>query len=117
MTASINVLQEILTWSKDRPNWQRDGLRRLVMNGELTEQYVRDLADICKGDYGLAKKKAVNALAAEEHVPAAASKAPAISLESIFHSKGVNALAIASWRGIAWRSLRVRNIPEMRALR
>jgi energy-coupling factor transporter ATP-binding protein EcfA2 len=92
MTATINVLQEILTWSKDRPNWQRDGLRRLVLNGELTEQDVRDLADICKGDYGLTKKKTVSALA-EEHVPAAASKAPAISLESIFHSKGVNALA------------------------
>jgi hypothetical protein len=92
MTASINVLQEILTWSKDRPNWQRDGLRRLVLNGELTEEDVRDLAYICKGDYGLTKKKAVNPLA-EEHVPAAASKAPAISLESIFHSKGVNALA------------------------
>jgi hypothetical protein len=86
MTASINVLQEILTWSKGRPNWRRDGLRRLVMNGELTEKDVRDLADICKGDFGLSKKKAVNARA-EEHVPAAESKAPAMSLESIFHSK------------------------------
>jgi len=52
MTGSVNVLQEILTWSKDRAIWQRDALRRLVLNGELAEQDIRELADICKGDYG-----------------------------------------------------------------
>jgi len=92
MTGSVNVLQEILTWSKDRAIWQRDALRRLVLNGELAEQDIRELADICKGDYGLLDK--TNAIPlSEEHVPAGASKAPAISLESIIHHKGVNALA------------------------
>jgi hypothetical protein len=31
----MNVLQEILEWSQGRPMWQRDALRRLVLNGEL----------------------------------------------------------------------------------
>jgi hypothetical protein len=56
----VNVLQEILTWSKDRPAWQRDALRRLVLSGELNEQDIRELTDICKGDYGLADKKDVD---------------------------------------------------------
>jgi hypothetical protein len=63
-----------------------------VVKGELGEQDIVELADICKGDYGLAEKKGLAPLA-EEHVPSGASKAPAISLESIFHQKGVNALA------------------------
>jgi energy-coupling factor transporter ATP-binding protein EcfA2 len=89
---SINVLQEIVTWSKDRPTWQRDALRRLVVNGELTEQDIRELADICEGDYGLGQKKEFSPLT-KEQVPAGTSTTSAVSLESIFHHKGVNALA------------------------
>lgn len=94
MTASVNVLQEILSWSKERPGWQRDALRRLVINGELTNQDIRELGDICKGDYGLADRKTAVPLASE-HVPAASATALAVSLESIYHHKGVNALAEA----------------------
>jgi hypothetical protein len=32
---NMTVLEQILEWSKDRPAWQRDALRRLVVNGEL----------------------------------------------------------------------------------
>src|SRR5271169_5066655 len=88
----MNVLQEILTWSKGRPTWQRDALRRLVLNDELTEQDIRELADICKGDYGLSDKKDAAPLT-KDHVPAGTSTASAVSLESIFHHRGVNALA------------------------
>ena len=89
---SINVLQEILTWSKDRPPWQRDALRRLVLDGELGEQDVRELADICKGDYGLVDKKDAAPLT-KDHVPSGTGAASAVSLDSISHHKGVNALA------------------------
>jgi hypothetical protein len=88
----MNVLQELLTWSKGRPTWQRDALRRLVLNDELTEQDIRELADICKGDYGLSDKKDVAPLT-KDQVPAGTSTASAVSLESILHRKGVNALA------------------------
>jgi hypothetical protein len=88
----VNVLQEILTWSKDRPTWQRDALRRLVLNDELTDRDIRELADICKGDYGLADKRNAVSLT-KEHMPAGKSTTSAVSLESIFHHKGVNALA------------------------
>ena len=88
----MNVLQEIHTWSKDRPSWQRDALRRLIVNGELTDQDIRELADICKGDYGLAEKNDYLPLG-EEHVPAKNNAISGVALESIKHHKGVNALA------------------------
>ncbi len=30
--AEINILNEILKWSEDRPSWQIDALRRLLVN-------------------------------------------------------------------------------------
>jgi len=88
----VNVLQEILTWSADRPTWQREALRRLVVNGELSDDDISALTEICKGDHGLASKAEVKPLA-KEHVPGGEAKAAAVSLVSIFHHKGVNALA------------------------
>jgi hypothetical protein len=32
-----DALRAILDWSKDRSAWQRDALRRLLQNGELSE--------------------------------------------------------------------------------
>ena len=87
----MNVLQEILTWSADRPAWQRDALRRLIMNGELTDDDIRALTAICKSEHGLAEMTEVKPLA-KEHVPEREGTA-VVSLESIFHHKGVNALA------------------------
>ena len=88
----MNVLQEILTWSADRPTWQRDALRRLVLNGDLTAEDIAALTEICKGDHGLVEKPDAKPLA-KEHVPSRDGTAAAVSLESIFHHKGVNALA------------------------
>ncbi len=88
----MNVLQEICSWSKDRPSWQRDALRRLMVNGKLTNQDIRELADICKSDYGLAEKND-SAPLGEEHVPAGKNSTSGVALESIRHLKGVNALA------------------------
>jgi len=87
-----NVLKEIQTWSADRPMWQRDALRRLVMNGELGADDIDALTAICKGEHGLTERSAAQPLA-KEHVPEGGGAAQAVSLESIFHHKGVNALA------------------------
>ena len=89
---TVNVLQEILAWSADRPTWQRDALRRLVATGELSDDDIRALTEICKGDHGLVEKPEAKLLATE-HVPAAGGTAAAVSLASIFHHQGVNALA------------------------
>jgi energy-coupling factor transporter ATP-binding protein EcfA2 len=88
----VNVFQEILAWSKDRPPWQRDALRRLMLAGDLSDADIAALTEICKSGHGLAEPQDVAPLAGE-HVPDAGSGAPPVSLESIFHHRGVNALA------------------------
>ncbi|KAA6230377.1 AAA family ATPase (plasmid) [Chlorobium phaeovibrioides] len=88
----MNVFQEILEWSLDRPIWQRDALRRLVMNGELSDEDIISLTEICKSAHGLAEPQETDPLA-KEHIPDRAAGAVPVSLVSIFHHRGVNALA------------------------
>lgn len=88
----MDVLQEILKWSKGRPAWQSDALRRLVINGALTGDDIRALAEICKAAHGLAEEQEV-ALLSKDHLPEERGSTPPISLLSIFHHRGVNALA------------------------
>ena len=52
--AVVSVLDELLDWSAGRPAWQRDALRRLVLKGELSDEDVGELAEICKAAHGLA---------------------------------------------------------------
>ncbi len=90
--ARVTVLQEILEWSKDRPVWQRDALRRLVLNGELVDDDICALTEICKSVHGLAENQEAAPLS-KDHVPDTVAGGAPISLESIFHHRGVNALA------------------------
>lgn len=88
----MTVLQEILEWSQDRLPWQRDALRRLVLQGELSDEDIRELTDICKSAHGLVEQQDVAPLT-KDHVPDLMAGAAPVSLVSIFHHRGVNALA------------------------
>ena len=88
----MTVLQEILDWSQDRPAWQRDALRRLLVQGEVSGDDIRALAEICKAAHGLAAHQESTPLA-RAHVPTKSNAAVPVSLVSIFHHRGVNALA------------------------
>lgn len=50
MTAEAEALANILTWSADSPDWQRDALRRLATQAALEPAEIDELASICKGD-------------------------------------------------------------------
>ena len=88
----MTVLDELVEWSQDRPAWQRDALRRLVLNGDLSDDDIRTLTDICKSAHGLAEPQDIVPLN-KEHVPERVAAAAPVSLVSIFHHRGVNALA------------------------
>jgi hypothetical protein len=90
--AKVTVLDELLEWSQDRPTWQRDALRRLVLKGDLSDDDIRALTDICKTAHGLAEQQDIAPLA-REHVPEKMAGSAPVSLVSIFHHRGVNALA------------------------
>jgi ABC-type lipoprotein export system ATPase subunit len=89
---AVNVLGEILDWSTDRPMWQRDALRRLIVQGELKSSEVGELVEHCKASHGLAKKSNPEPLEAK-HVPQAGDTGAAVMLNSLTHQSGVNALA------------------------
>lgn len=72
--------------------WQRDALRRLVLHGELSNEDIRELTQICKSAYGLADQQDVVPLAAH-HIPETGARSEQVTLLSIFHHRGVNALA------------------------
>ncbi|HGE2318757.1 TPA: AAA family ATPase [Pseudomonas aeruginosa] len=88
----MTVLDDILNWSRDRPAWQRDALRRLVEKGELTEDDIAALTEICKAAHGLAEAQGGVPLDTA-HLPNRNAAQGAVALESIFHHEGVNALA------------------------
>lgn len=88
----MNVLKDILEWSQNRPAWQRDALRRLVLAGELSEEDISNLSEICKSKHGLAEPRKATPLAAE-HIPDHGAGPGQVTLQSIFHHRGVNALA------------------------
>ena len=67
-------------------------MRRLVVGGELSDEDLRTLAEICKAEYGLVEPKEVVPLA-QEHVPEERGPDAPATLDSIFHLRGVNALA------------------------
>ncbi|MBK9105110.1 MAG: AAA family ATPase [Saprospiraceae bacterium] len=87
-----SVLNEILEWSQDRPHWQRDALRRLVIQGELSSDDVVELVEMCKSKFGLAARKEAQPLS-NDHIPVTGATLEPVSLVSIFHHQGVNALA------------------------
>jgi Cdc6-like AAA superfamily ATPase len=64
----MTVLEELLNWSQGRPAWQRDALRRLALNDDLSEDDIRALTDICKSAHGLAEQQDI-APFTKEHVP------------------------------------------------
>lgn len=82
-----DALRDILEWSKDRPVWQRDALRRLVSLGELTDKDTEELTALCR-DPSLPKEPLT-----EGHVNAQHTGAPTVALRSIRGVQNVNALA------------------------
>ena len=90
--ATISVLDEILTWSSDRPMWQRDALRRLTMKGELDEKDIVELTNLCKSFHGLHRRMSPSPLSGD-HIPQPGVATASVSIESLTHHIGVNALA------------------------
>ncbi|MCK7494456.1 MAG: hypothetical protein MZW92_27190 [Comamonadaceae bacterium] len=77
---NLTVLEELLDWSRERPAWQRDALRRLVLAGELSDDDLV-LADIRKARTAFLSNQEVVPL--KEHVPRTSVGGAPVSLVSI----------------------------------
>lgn len=90
-----SALHEILAWSNARPDWQRDALRRIVVNEEISETDMNELESICRAKYRTDTSSdpviAVEPLTAA-HLPPAPGAAESVSLVTIGELKHVNRL-------------------------
>ena len=90
---TLSIFADILKWSEQRPPWQRDALRRLFTSGDLTATDFDELTETCKARHGLASPKPFEPLAVQ-HLPISGPAIGAtISVVSLSHHSGVNALA------------------------
>lgn len=86
LDTEAGALQHIVTWSEDRPMWQRDALRRLCRKDVLDEADYVALMSIAKGDETAAQPLK------HEHVPSPDAAYSTVNLKSIRDSENVNAL-------------------------
>ena len=82
-----SALADILKWSKQRPEWLRDALRRLMAGGELSEQDIDELEAICLGDGGKASPLT------DEHIAPLRLAGKPVAITGLRDPVGVNALA------------------------
>ena len=87
-----SIPAEILEWSQDRPAWQRDALRRLFTTGQIIPADLDELVTLCKAAQGLSKASAPSVLA-KSHLGIKGRGTDPVTLVSVTHKRGVNALA------------------------
>jgi len=88
-----DVFSETLEWSQDQPGWQRDALRRLFTSGALATGDIENLVEICKAVHGLSVTARTPELLKKEHLATKTRQTTPVSLASVTHHHGVNALA------------------------
>lgn len=90
---SVSALHEILKWSVDRPDWQRDALRRIVVNGNLNDPDQKDLERLCRAKHQADFSTELLAKAVpldQTHLPPSAGSESSVTLVSIGNLHYVN---------------------------
>jgi hypothetical protein len=93
--AQKSALELILEWSIQRPEWQRDAVRRIVSNGRVTDADVQELVVLCKRDHGDGSCTLTPSPLTAAHLPAGSASTAAVALTAIGDVVGVNQLAPA----------------------
>ena len=86
LSTEAGALQHIVSWSEERPMWQRDALRRLCCKDVLSEEDYAALLVIAKGDETRAQPLK------HEQMPSPDAAYSTVNLKSICDTKNVNAL-------------------------
>ena len=82
-----SALEDILEWSRDRPGWLRDALRRLLVGGELSDRDIDELEEICLGNGGESFPLS------DEHIAPQRLAGKPVAITGLRDPLGVNALA------------------------
>ena len=82
-----SAFADLIAWAADRPAWQKDALRRLILNDELAASDIVELTSICMDP------KAASQPVTAAHIAADGASGEPIALLGIENPTGVNALA------------------------
>lgn len=82
-----SALQDILQWSKTRPDWLRDALRRLMVASELSDLDIDELEALCLGTGGDASPLS------DEHIAPQRLAGKPVAITGLRDPVAVNALA------------------------
>lgn len=85
-SSEAEALADILAWSADCPEWQRDALRRLCTKDGLEEADLKELTGLCKNGGDGAVPLAAG------HIPDPQAATSAVTLRAIHDVEHVNAL-------------------------
>ncbi|WP_422929734.1 AAA family ATPase [Singulisphaera sp. PoT] len=89
------LLHHILDWSSSRPPWQRDALRRIIVNGAIAHADITQLEAICLARHGInevgASAPACEHLSAD-HLPLTSASTSDVTLVSLEKLENVNRL-------------------------
>lgn len=89
--ANKTVLEAILDWSGERPLWQRDALRRIVIGGTPDDAAVTDVLALCKKEHGAAGITLEAAMLEAAHLPAAPVGGEVASVNEVDFRGGIGA--------------------------
>lgn len=86
------LLHDILAWSLELPEWQRDALRRLLVSGtSLSEADLDQLYALFKHGHGIAKPEGLSAMPlAAEHIPTEVKVGDVVVLKTMRDLRHVN---------------------------
>lgn len=87
------VPNKILVWSQKRPLWQRDALRRIVLNGYPDNETLDEILALCKQQHGDQSVTLTPQPLSKGHLPINPGVGESVSLASISNVAGVNQLA------------------------
>jgi energy-coupling factor transporter ATP-binding protein EcfA2 len=89
------VSLEIEKWFAERPLWLQDAARRLILNGAVSPEDLKQLITLCKSEAGipLHGKSTTQAAGIPKRALQSSETQVELRLNSIFDLKGVNALA------------------------
>ncbi len=91
--SSNGIHNDILAWSDELTEWQRDALRRIVENGTLTEDDIDELAVACRHANGLDVDSVLELQPlAADHLPIRHQNTSKVTLCSVSDTENVNAL-------------------------
>jgi energy-coupling factor transporter ATP-binding protein EcfA2 len=90
----MNILQEILAWSKDLPDWQNDAIERIFRKQNLDTNDIDDLYALLKAEHAIpdSKKRTAKKLSADQ-VSKLSPPGTLVSLLAMKNLVHVNAIA------------------------